>query len=87
MRLAAVLTVHRLLRQLFGAGPEALDWLRAPHDAPPFAGHPPLDLVTGGNLDGIDAVCHYLNALAQDHPAAPGPAGPAPPPAGSGKQS
>jgi hypothetical protein len=41
MRLATALTVHRLLLQLFGAGPEALDWLRAPHNAPPFAGQPP----------------------------------------------
>jgi hypothetical protein len=87
MRLAAVLTVHRLLRHLFGAGPEALDWLRAPHDASPFAGQPPLVLVTGGSLEGIDAVCRYLNALAQGHPAATGATGPAPPPAEPGKQA
>jgi uncharacterized protein (DUF2384 family) len=87
MRLAAVLTVHRLLRQLFGAGPEVLDWLRTPHDAPPFAGQPPLALLTGGSQGGLDAVCRYLAALAQGHPAAPGPADPAPPPAGSGNQS
>jgi len=76
MRLAAVLTVHRLLRELFGAGPEALDWLRAPHDAPPFGGQPPLALMTGGTLEGLDAVCRYLGALAQGHPAAPGPPSP-----------
>lgn len=79
MRLAAILTVHRLLRQLFGAGPEALDWLRAPHDAPAFAGQPPLALLTGGSLEGLDAVCRYLGALGQEHPAAPGPARPTPP--------
>jgi uncharacterized protein (DUF2384 family) len=87
MRLAAVLTVHRLLRQIFGAGPEALDWLRAPHDAPPLAGQPPLAILTGGSQEGLDTICRYLAALAQGHPAAPGPAGPTPPPAERGKQA
>jgi uncharacterized protein (DUF2384 family) len=86
MRLAAILTVHRLLRQLFGTEPEALDWLRAPHDAPPFAGQPPLALVTGGTQEGIDAVCRYLRALAQGYPAAPGTAD-RPPPAERGEQA
>jgi hypothetical protein len=87
MRLAAVLTVHRLLRQLFGAGPEALDWLRAPHDAPPFTGQPPRAPKTGGRLEGPDAVCRNLGALAQGHPAAPGSARPTPPRAGPGKEA
>lgn len=87
MRLAAVLTVHRLLRQLFGAGPEALDWLRAPHDAPPFGGQPPLALVTGGTLEGIDTVCRYLGALAHGHPAAPSPGGSMRQRAGPGKEA
>jgi uncharacterized protein (DUF2384 family) len=86
LRLAAVLTVHRLLRQLFGAGPEALDWLRGPHDAPPFAGQPPLAVLTGGSREGLDAVCRYLAALAQGHPAAPGPADPPSPAAQPGKK-
>jgi uncharacterized protein (DUF2384 family) len=83
-RLAAVLTVHRLLRQLFGAGPEALDWLRAPHDAPPFAGRPPFTVLNGGSQEGLDTVCRYLAALSQGEPAVPGPVGPAPPPAEPG---
>ncbi|MPZ12700.1 MAG: DUF2384 domain-containing protein, partial [Kiloniellaceae bacterium] len=79
-------TVHRLLRQLFGGGQQALGWLRSPHDAPPFAGQPPLALVTGGTLEGIDTVCRYLTALAQGHPAAPGPADPPSPVALPGKE-
>jgi len=86
MRLAAVLTVHRLLRQVFAAGPEALDWLRAPHDAPPFGGQPPLALMTGGTLEGLDAVCRYLSALAQGHPAASDTPGPPPHDALPGKK-
>lgn len=86
VRLAAILTVHRLLRETFGVGPEALDWLRAPHDAQPFAGQPPLALVTGGSQEGLDAVCRYLAALAESHPAAPSPAAPPSPAARLGKE-
>jgi uncharacterized protein (DUF2384 family) len=86
MRLAAVLTVHRLLRQLFGGRHEALDWLRTPHDAPPFGGQPPLAFLTGGSLEGLDAVCHYLNALAQGQPAAPGAMSPLSPDTLPGKE-
>jgi uncharacterized protein (DUF2384 family) len=87
MRLAAVLTVHRLLRQLLGIGPEALTWLRAPHGAPPFGGQPPLALVTGGTLEGIDTVCRYLGALAHGHSAAPSPSGSMRQRAGPGKEA
>src|SRR5690606_14009335 len=46
----------------------------------------PLALVTGGRLEGIDAVCRYLAALAQGYAATPGPAAEPPPAARLGKE-
>ncbi len=61
-RLSAVLGIHQALGVLFGNEQEAKTWLATPHDALLFGGHPPLDLVTGGTLDGLLLVRRFLDA-------------------------
>lgn len=61
-RISAVLGIHQALGVLFGGEAERLAWLRGPHDAPLFGGQPPLQLVTGGTLDGILSVRRFLDA-------------------------
>ena len=61
-RLSAVLGIHQALGVLFAGEAQAREWLRGPHEAMPFGGHPPLDLVTGGTLDGLLLVRRFLDA-------------------------
>ena len=41
---------------------EGTDWLRGPHQNQPFAGQPPIALITGGIQDGLMAVRRFLDA-------------------------
>jgi len=61
-RISAVLGIHQALGILFDDEREGIDWLRMPHDAPVFGGHPPLDLVTSGTQDGLMTVRRFLDA-------------------------
>lgn len=62
MKLSVILGIHRALMTLFSTGHEARDWLHGLHQAPPFTGRRPLDLMIGGDLDGLLAVRRFLNA-------------------------
>lgn len=60
-RISVVLGIHQALQILFDSEAAGIDWLRMPHDAPVFGGHPPLDIVTGGTLDGLLTVRRFLD--------------------------
>ncbi len=62
IRISAVLGIHKALRILFPTEREGVEWLRDPHQAQPFAGQPPIALVTGGTQDGLMAVRRFLDA-------------------------
>lgn len=61
-RISAVLGIHQALGILFADEHEGIEWLRQPHDAPVFGGHPPIDLVTNGTQDGLMIVRRFLDA-------------------------
>lgn len=61
IRLSAVLGIYQGLRALFVDEPHAVEWLRTPHKAIVFGGHPPLDLVTCGTQDGLLTVRRFLD--------------------------
>jgi hypothetical protein len=62
LRISAVLGVHQALGILFPTEPDAIAWLRTPHQAPLFGGNPPLALLTCGTQDGILSVRRFLDA-------------------------
>jgi uncharacterized protein (DUF2384 family) len=62
LRLSAILGIHQALGVLFVNEQEAVDWLRSPHKAPVFGGHPPLDLITSGLQDGLMTVRRFCDA-------------------------
>lgn len=61
-RISAVLGIHQALGVLFGDEHDGVNWLRQPHDAPTFGGHPPLDMVANGTQDGLMVVRRFLDA-------------------------
>jgi Protein of unknown function (DUF2384) len=61
LRLSAVLGIHKALRILFARSEDEQAWLKKPHDALVFGGHPPLDLLTNGTQDGLMLVRRYLD--------------------------
>jgi hypothetical protein len=61
-RISAVLGIHQALGVLFEDEREAVAWLRQPHGAPIFGGHPPLELATSGMQDGLLTVRRFLDA-------------------------
>jgi hypothetical protein len=60
-RVSAVLSIHKALGILFSHERLGLDWLRSPHNAVVFGGHPPLDLITAGSQDGLLTVLRFLD--------------------------
>ncbi len=61
-RISAVLGIHQALGVLFADEHDGVAWLRQPHDAPVFGGHPPLDLVVNVTQDGLMTVRRFLDA-------------------------
>jgi len=61
-RISAVLGIYQALRILFGTESEGLAWLRGPHQATIFGGHPPLDLLACGTQEGLLIVRRFLDA-------------------------
>lgn len=61
-RISGVLGIHQALGVLFADEHDGVAWLRQPHDAPVFGGHPPLDLVVNGTQDGLMVVRGFLDA-------------------------
>ncbi|APO75983.1 hypothetical protein AM571_CH03183 [Rhizobium etli 8C-3] len=61
-RISAVLGIHQALGILFPDERAGLAWLRTPHDALVFGGHPPLSVVTSGTQDGLMTVRRFLDA-------------------------
>jgi hypothetical protein len=61
-RISAVLGIHQALGVLFADEHDGVAWLRQPHDAPVFGGHPPLDLVVNGTQDGLMMIRRFLDA-------------------------
>lgn len=60
-RISIVFGVHQALGILFPTEPQGVEWLRGPHSAPVFGGHPPLDLLTSGSQDGMLTVRRFLD--------------------------
>ena len=60
-RISAVLGIHQALGILFPQEPLGVDWLRSPHRAVVFGGHPPLDFITSGSQDGLLSVRRFLD--------------------------
>ncbi|MBY2949879.1 MbcA/ParS/Xre antitoxin family protein [Rhizobium leguminosarum] len=60
-RISAVLGIHQALGVLFSDERAGVAWLRKPHQAPVFGGHPPLDIVTNGTQDGLMTVRRFLD--------------------------
>ncbi|NKK58484.1 DUF2384 domain-containing protein [Rhizobium leguminosarum bv. viciae] len=60
-RISAVLGIHQALGVLFSDERAGVAWLRTPHQAPVFGGHPPLDVVTNGTQDGLMTVRRFLD--------------------------
>ena len=62
MRISAVLGIHQALGVLHRSEAAGVEWLRSPHRAVVFGGHPPLDLVASGTQDGLLTVRRFLDA-------------------------
>jgi hypothetical protein len=60
-RISAVLGIHQGLGILFPTEKLGVEWLRSPHNAVVFGGHPPLDLITTGSQDGLLTVRRFLD--------------------------
>lgn len=61
-RISAVLGIHSALAILHTSESSGVAWLKTPHAATVFGGHPPMDLVTSGTQDGLTAVRRFLDA-------------------------
>ncbi|MHC2568510.1 MbcA/ParS/Xre antitoxin family protein [Rhizobium leguminosarum] len=60
-RISAVFGIHQALGVLFSDEHAGVAWLRTPHQALAFGGHPPLDIVTNGTQDGLLTVRRFLD--------------------------
>lgn len=60
-RISIVFGVHQALGILFPTERQGVDWLRGPHHALVFGGHPPLELLTSGSQDGMLTVRRFLD--------------------------
>ncbi|WP_327212395.1 MbcA/ParS/Xre antitoxin family protein (plasmid) [Rhizobium beringeri] len=60
-RISALLGIHQALGVLFSDERARVAWLRTPHQALVFSGHPPLDIVTNGTQDGLMTVRRFLD--------------------------
>lgn len=65
LRAAAVLGIYKALRNLHAAHAGALEWPRTPHQAAPFNGRPPLELVVDGRLEALLACLRFLCSAEQ----------------------
>lgn len=61
-RISALLGIYKALRIVFRTDAEGLAWLRTANAGPLFGGQRPLDLITGGPLDGLLQVRRHLDA-------------------------
>ena len=61
-RISIVLGIHQALGILYEKERDALEWLKTPHAAPLFGGHPPVALITSGTQDGLLSVRRFLDA-------------------------
>ena len=61
-RISAVLGIYQALRILFETEQEGLSWLRGPHQAMVFGGHPPIELMIDGTQDSLLTVRRFLDA-------------------------
>ncbi|NEJ27614.1 DUF2384 domain-containing protein [Rhizobium leguminosarum] len=60
-RISVLLGIHQALGVLFSDERAGVAWLRTPHQALVFGGHPPLDIVTNGTQDGLMTVRRFLD--------------------------
>lgn len=60
-----VFVIYQALATLFGTEEKAVEWIWGPHQAPPFDGRRPLDLLADGTLDGLVAVRRFLDGACQ----------------------
>ncbi|WP_082532267.1 MULTISPECIES: MbcA/ParS/Xre antitoxin family protein [unclassified Phenylobacterium] len=62
IRISSILGIHQALGVLHANEADAVAWLRIPHRATVFGGHPPLALIVSGTQDGLLAVRRFLDA-------------------------
>ena len=60
-RISALLGIHQALGILFSDERAGVAWLRGPHEALPFGGQAPIDLVTSGSQDALLTVRRFLD--------------------------
>ncbi|RXT25414.1 hypothetical protein B5P46_15115 [Rhizobium leguminosarum] len=60
-RISAVLGIHQALGVLFSDERAGVAWLRKPHQALVFSGHPPINVATNGTQDGLMTVRRFLD--------------------------
>ncbi|WP_246248933.1 antitoxin Xre/MbcA/ParS toxin-binding domain-containing protein [Chelativorans alearense] len=61
-RISAVLGIYQALLVLYTDEAEGWDWLKRPNADRTFGGQRPLDIVTGGTIDGLMTVRRFLDA-------------------------
>lgn len=64
-RISVALGIHQALAVLFAEPAEVKGWVRRPHEAHPFDGCPPVELMMRGGLDGLLAVFRFLKGASQ----------------------
>lgn len=62
LRISAVLGIHQALGVLHDREADGVAWLRTPHGATVFGGHPPLNYLVSGTQDGLAVVRRFLDA-------------------------
>ncbi|HET9962960.1 MAG TPA: antitoxin Xre/MbcA/ParS toxin-binding domain-containing protein [Nitrospiraceae bacterium] len=83
-RISAVLGIYQALRVLYADEAEGMDWLKRPNADRIFGGQRPLDIVTGGTIDGLMTVRRHLDAARGGIYMAPNEADSEPGPYGEG---
>lgn len=64
-RIRLVFLIHQALAALFETQQSGTDWLWLPHQASPFNGRRPLELLESGTIDGLVAVLRFLEGASQ----------------------
>lgn len=64
-RISVALGIHRSFAVLFAEPADVKGWVRRPHEAHPFDGRLPIELMMRGGLEGLLAVLRFLKGASQ----------------------
>ncbi|MDO9708878.1 antitoxin Xre/MbcA/ParS toxin-binding domain-containing protein [Paracraurococcus lichenis] len=64
-QISVTLGIYQALRVLHASDRNAAAWLRSPHRAPPFDSRAPVELVTGGRFEAMQATLRFLQGAGQ----------------------